>query len=103
MTAPHRTPHSGQTLALFAILVPGMLALMALGIDGANIFLEKRDAQGAADLAAVSGAKLLSVGNAAAENLADEVGEANGYDKNTEVFPDASYGTATQIEVEIRS
>ena len=103
VTAKYRAQDSGQTLALFAILVPGMLALMALGIDGAQIFLEKRDAQGAADLAAVSGAKMLSVSNTAAENLADEVGEANGYDKDTEVFPDASYGDATQIEVEIRT
>ncbi len=94
-----RDGRSGQALPLFVILVPGLLALMAMGIDGANVYLAKRDAQGAADLAAVSGAKLLP-DKVAATALAETIGIANGYLAD-EVTPDADYGDDTQILVTV--
>ena len=90
----------GQTLPLFASVLPGLLALMALGLDGAQIFLERRDAQGAADLAAVAGAKQLPASKANANVDAELVGQANGYTA-AEVIPNADYGTESQIEVVI--
>lgn len=100
-----RSSAGGQVLPLFAILVPGMLVLMALGVDAANVFLERRDAQGAADLAAVSGAKLLAgagtpAEKAAAEQRAQEIGQANGYTA-AEITAEAHFTSDPTIEVEI--
>ena len=74
----------GQTLPLFAIIAPIILASMALGLDAAQAFLERRDAQGAADLAALAGARLLHDGATATEQAnarakAVSVAVANGY------------------------
>jgi hypothetical protein len=107
----HRTPRSiGQTLPLFAILLPGMLALMALGLDSAQLFLERRDAQGAADLAALAGVKYLDeVGGvttteqANARSAAIANGIANGYAASQVVPRTPVDGDATRIEVSIQS
>src|SRR5688500_3321121 len=74
----------GQTLALFAVLLPGLMAGMALGVDGANLWLRNRDAQSAADLAALAGARLLpltptATDRAAATAAARAVAQANGF------------------------
>jgi Flp pilus assembly protein TadG len=74
----------GQTLPLFAIVAPIILAFMALGLDTAHAFLERRDAQGAADLAALAGARLLHDGATVTEQAnarakAVSVAVANGY------------------------
>ena len=59
MTDKHRSGGGGQALTLFALVTPVILAFMALGLDAAHAFLERRDAQGAADLAALAGARFL--------------------------------------------
>jgi Flp pilus assembly protein TadG len=79
-----RAGQAGQTLPLFAILSPLVLAFMALGLDAANAMLERRDAQGAADLAALAGARLLhddvtATEQAQARAKAVAIAEANGY------------------------
>src|SRR5687767_2337131 len=51
---------AGQTVALFAVVLPGLIAAMALGVDGANLALSYRDAQSAADLGALAGSRMLS-------------------------------------------
>ena len=99
-----RRPRSrGQTLPLFAILAPLMLALMALGLDAAQLFLERRDAQGAADLAALAGVVHLPGDAPGARSAALANGSANGYPVS-EISPVTPYaGDARRIEVTIHS
>jgi hypothetical protein len=104
-TSPHQR---GQTLPLFAIIAPIILAFMALGLDAAQAFLERRDAQGAADLAALAGARLLKDGATPTEQLAAKdkaisVALANGYviTRDDVVTPYA--GDAKKIQVTIDS
>lgn len=87
----------GQILPLFAISMVAILALMGLGLDGARMMVERRVAQGAADLAALSGARLLP-NQAAAGDKAFEIAAANGFpaDQLTVTFPAAS-----KIRVEV--
>src|SRR5687767_5531938 len=84
MTQTHRSRARGQALTLFTLVAPVMLAFMALGLDAAHAFLERRDAQGAADLAALAGARFLHdevtpADQADARAAAVAVGVANGY------------------------
>lgn len=80
-----RRAGAGQTLALFAVVLPGLIAAMALGVDGANLALSYRDAQSAADLAALSGSRTLSATNPSiaefnnAEARAVSVAASNGF------------------------
>jgi hypothetical protein len=100
---PGRTRSSGQTLALFAVLAPGLLALMGLGLDGARIFLERREAQGAADLAALAGVRSLPDDATTAVADARVIGVAHGYTQD-QVVPMTPYGgDQSKIEVTIDS
>jgi Flp pilus assembly protein TadG len=104
-----RTPDGkGQVLPLFAIVAAGMLAFMALGLDAAQAFVERRNAQGAADLASLSGARFLhddatETEFAQAREAAWQVAEANGYPR-ARVTPIVPYeGDPERIEVNIDS
>jgi hypothetical protein len=65
----------GQVLQLFVIFAPITLAFMGLGLDEARLFLERRDAQGAADLAALGAARELTI-TSDPDDLAAEQGLA---------------------------
>jgi hypothetical protein len=54
---------TGQTLILFAFAIVGLVALAALIIDGGSIYLNRREAQTAADAAAMAGAYTKCVEN----------------------------------------
>jgi Flp pilus assembly protein TadG len=97
--ARSRRRQLGQTLVLFVILLPGLLAVCALGLDAANLYVERRQMQAAADLAALAGARLLP--NAVtATAKAQSVATANGY--ATTVTVTTPYGGDTgKIEVRI--
>jgi hypothetical protein len=102
MTHRHDHQSSGQTLPLFAIMVPALLALMALGLDGAQIFLERRDAQAAADLAALAGARSLPDDAAEAENDAVAIALANGFVISKDADVETPYDSDdTKIEVTV--
>jgi hypothetical protein len=96
-----RPPARGQALPFFALALPVLMAFMALGVDAGNLYLERRAAQGVADLAALTGAK--SLPNATnAKNAAWSVAASNGY-PNAQVTPTTPYlGANTKIEVTIR-
>jgi Flp pilus assembly protein TadG len=51
---------SGQVLAFFALASLGLLALLALVIDGGYLYVQRRTAQSAADAAALAGTAELS-------------------------------------------
>lgn len=70
----------GQSLIIIALSVVGLIGLVALAIDGGNAFLDRRNAQNAADAAALSAAyaKISSLDYAAAaQNLATSNGYTN--------------------------
>lgn len=96
-----RTQRSGQALPFFAIIFPGLLALMALGLDGAQIYLERRDAQAAADLAALSGARSLSGDADQAKADAVSIAGSNGYGITTSDVITPYGGDATKVRVNI--
>lgn len=50
----------GQSLIVIAVVMIGLIALMGLAIDGGNLFLQRRNAQNAADAAALAGTRLLA-------------------------------------------
>ena len=94
----------GQTLTMFALFAPIVLAIMGLGLDGAQIFLERRNAQTAADLAALSGAvTLLESDAASAKAKAKATALANDY-ANTQVEAVSPYlGQTDRIAVTVTS
>lgn len=55
------TSPRGQSLVLVALLMAGLVAVAALLIDGGNIYLNRRQAQTAADAAAMAGAHEMCV------------------------------------------
>src|SRR5687768_13112503 len=90
-----RRAGAGQTVALFAVVLPGLIAAMALGVDGANLALSYRDAQSASDLSALAGSRTLSATNPSnadytnAEARAVAVAASNGF--STGVTANAPY------------
>lgn len=102
MAAPpveKRRAQRGQTLALFVILLPGLLAVCALGLDAANLYLERREMQAAADLAALAGARLLP--NAVTATVkAQSIATTNGYPATVNVTTPYG-GDVGRIEVRI--
>jgi Flp pilus assembly protein TadG len=60
---------SGKVLALFVILLPALLAVAALVLDGGVLLNESRIAQHAADAAATAAARTLSDGGSASEAI----------------------------------
>ena len=53
----HRAP--GQSVVLFALALILLVGVAGLGLDGANAFNQRRNAQNAADAAAMAGASML--------------------------------------------
>jgi Flp pilus assembly protein TadG len=55
-TMKHTQQQKGQALVLIVLGIVGMIALVALAIDGGNAFMNRRHAQAAADAAAMAAA-----------------------------------------------
>ena len=49
----------GQILALFAVAIVALVALLGVVVDGGNVYVQRRAAQGAADAAALAGVRTL--------------------------------------------
>ena len=94
-----RSRQRGQTLALFVILLPGLLAVCALGLDAANLYLQRRQMQAAADLAALAGARLLPNATSATAK-AQAIATANGYPTTVTITTPYS-SDSSKIEVRI--
>jgi Flp pilus assembly protein TadG len=76
---------SGITFVLFAMAIVVILGMVAVGVDGARLFDERRQAQNAADHAAVTAAHAMCVlgqGEVAAEASGVASAGPNGYDDN---------------------
>src|SRR5918992_166527 len=68
-----RVRAAGQTLPIFALMLPVVIGMAGLGIDGGNVYLNYRNAQTAADLAALAGARLLPASPSSSDYTAAEI------------------------------
>lgn len=59
--ASHLRPHRGQALIWVALLMPILLAIVGLALDGGTVFAARRQAQNTADAAARAGAQEIDV------------------------------------------
>ncbi len=68
---------SGQALVLLALFMIGLLAVMALVLDGGNMYLQRRRMQNAADAGALAGTRILSKNGTAAQAETEAQGYAS--------------------------
>jgi hypothetical protein len=73
------TDQRGQALAIFALSLTTLLIVAALAFDGGAMMLERRDQQGAADAAAIAGARYVLDSPSQAIAAAQNVATANGF------------------------
>src|SRR5206468_1316812 len=52
-------PNRGQALVLLSLFLIVLLAVLGLGVDGGNLYLQRRGVQLAADASALAGARLM--------------------------------------------
>ncbi len=57
----------GQDLVIFAVALPVLVAMLALGLDGAYAYAQRRRMQTAADAAALAGARVIGLGGGSGE------------------------------------
>jgi hypothetical protein len=81
------TKQDGQSLVLLAILMIGMLAMLALVLDGGNLLAKRRITQNAADAGALAGARTLCItkDSAQAAFMANQYAASNNGDINSQV------------------
>src|SRR3954468_17323907 len=58
-----------QIMVLFGLAIPALLALLALVLDGGNVFLQRRTAQISADAAALAGVRAMQRAPASAATV----------------------------------
>jgi hypothetical protein len=61
------THERGQTLALIAVMLVGLIGMLGLVLDGGNLYLHRRELQNAADAGALAGARVLAMDGTEAE------------------------------------
>jgi Flp pilus assembly protein TadG len=111
-TEPRRRPREGQILVIFALAVVVMMAMGGLILDGGAAFAHRRDAQNAADLAALAGANAYldkfestpAVAEAAAIAVARQSATGNGYTDgagsvSVDVSVDTTNGAAVTVDI----
>jgi Flp pilus assembly protein TadG len=86
MLTPHSIPRDviarrGMTLVMAAALMPVVIGITALALDGGLMYLQRQQAQSAADAAALAGAYQLYNGSnfSVAQAAAIAMGEKNGF------------------------
>jgi hypothetical protein len=96
----------GQVIVIVALLLPAMLGMVGVALDIANLYLHKRAAQNAADLAALAGANDLPGAASSARTSAISFASKNGFqdrvDSATVSVSTPYNGDAGKIEVVIR-
>ena len=80
----------GQALIVVVLAIVGLAGMVGLVVDGGNAFLDRRNAQNAADSAALAAALVRIRGGNSLAGAAFEAAEQNGYDNN---------GTSNIVEV----
>lgn len=92
LSNPKRTSERGQALIVIVLAIVGLAGIAGLVVDGGNAFLDRRNAQNAADSAALAAALTRIRGGNNAAAVALDSAEGNGYDNN---------GTSNLVEVHI--
>jgi hypothetical protein len=77
------------------------MGFMALGLDAGNLFIQRRDAQSVADLAALAGARDLPGAPTSAKTTALAIAAANGYPSSMVTATTPYGGDTRRIEVSI--
>jgi hypothetical protein len=93
-----RQPERGQAIVLFALLLVVVLGAAGILVDGGMAWANRRQAQAAADFAALAAAKAIvdggsqcnASGLALAQAAADQVAALNGFDSVTVQYPATS-------------
>lgn len=80
----------GQALIVVVLAIIGIAGMVGLVVDGGNVFLDRRNAQNAADSAALSAALTRIRGGNSLSGAAMSAASQNGYDNN---------GTTNTVEV----
>jgi Flp pilus assembly protein TadG len=75
-------PERGQALIIVVLAIIALAGMAGLVIDGGNVFLDRRNAQNAADAAALSAALTRSRGGQNASGAALSSAAENGYNNN---------------------
>ncbi len=75
-------PERGQALIIVVLAIIALAGMAGLVIDGGNVFLDKRNAQNAADSAALAAALTRGRGGANVAGAALDSAARNGYDNN---------------------
>ena len=78
-----RSQERGQALVIIALAVVGLFGFAALAIDGSRVFSDRRNAQNAADTAALSAA-LAKIRHDPYEAAAFDRAKSNGYEKDSD-------------------
>jgi len=83
---------SGQALVLVALFLLGLIAMLALVLDGGNIYLQRRRMQNAADAGAMAGVRVLALNgtSASARAAAQEYAVTRNGAHSADVIIDAS-------------
>ncbi|MGQ9493009.1 MAG: pilus assembly protein TadG-related protein [Anaerolineae bacterium] len=87
---------SGQALVVIVLLLLGLLGVLALAVDGGNIYWQRRYAQNAADAGAMVGARVLAYNGTAdeARATAQEYAVQRNQADRCDVIIDGAYVTA---------
>jgi hypothetical protein len=127
MLALGRPPHQGQAIALFALALTAIVLGAAIVVDGGYAYAQRRQAQNAADFAAIAGTRVVGVAltgrpagagtaanveNAVMSTLAangaalvraqyvDETGVAVGNVVNAATIPDGTFGVVVDARTD---
>ena len=89
MTLKLTISQRGQVLVLVAVVMIGLLAILALVLDGGNTYAKRREAQNAGDAGALAGATTLCRGTAG-----EAIAAANDYAVNRNSATSAAVSVA---------
>jgi hypothetical protein len=94
----------GQILVLYALMLPALVAMVALAINLAQLYAERQGMQEAADLAALAGSSQLPGSAAGAIALAADYAASNGYERgvaSTTPFSGANQAIPQEQKIQV--
>lgn len=88
----------GATLVYVALVLPALIGLAGLAIDGSNLFVQQRNMQAAADAAVMAGARAVGLGQSTAQvgTEINTIATANGAGQTTWSYLGGGAGVAVQ-------
>ena len=93
--------HRGQTMIIFALIIPALLGVIALGTDVSVFYFNWVQLQKAADAAVLAGANYLPDNPSTAQNTATQLAETNGI-KAAEILATSIGANNLSISIQLR-